>query len=539
MRRLEDIFEELPNYVNRIDELISILKKEGIYTFEQCDQVSRELHMPIPISVRKQLEQRLTNNEEEDWNAAKAADTKEAYQQYLDSYETGKHRTEAQECMLALCKVDDARRWKNINKYSTIELENFIKEYPDSVYINEATKLINALRIEQLMGVGIDALTNEISRIQTDRSILEPEQEIYDTIVAYLESTKITKNDLIEAIRKDHNFISGYVASKMYENGVLGSNDLVSMGIDKEFISHMLNKIEPQTFKTPEELTKIAKSYCTEVYFWGIPSSGKSCALGGILSVANGGRVAKSMQQDPDCQGYGYMTRLAQIFDEERIGTLPEGTPISSTYEMGFVLEDKKGKHHPITCIDLAGELVRVMHKSNAKEDLTETERKVLATLTNILVDNRTKNRKLHFFVIEYGAEGRLYEALQQHVLLSSAVAYINRTGIFKDDTDGLYILITKVDKANATGNELQTILKEYISKKYQGFYGLLKSICANNYINNGDVNVVPFTLGDVCFQNYCKFKGETAKNVVEILLERSYGYKLTKLQKMMDKLKG
>ena len=50
-------------------------------------------------------------------------------------------------------------------------------------------------------------------------------------------------------------------------------------------------------------LSQVSKSPCTEVYFWGIPSSGKSCALGAILSSAKSGKVARSMGKKIKEQG--------------------------------------------------------------------------------------------------------------------------------------------------------------------------------------------------------------------------------------------
>ena len=140
--------------------------------------------------------------------------------------------------------------------------------------------------------------------------------------------------------------------------------------------------------------------------------------------------------------------------------------------------------------------------------------------------------------MIEYGAEDREYEGLPQNIYLEAAVAYIQRTGIFKKDTDGLYLLITKVDKAKAVGEELQEKLRSYISDNYQGFYNGLKKICKDNEINGGNVEIQPFTLGTVCFQNYCKFKDDTAAAVVRTLLERSYGYRTGRLNKIVDRLK-
>ena len=284
----------------------------------------------------------------------------------------------------------------------------------------------------------------------------------------------------------------------------------------------------------------ILLTHQTEVYFWGIPSSGKSCALGAILSVAGNGRVAKSMSQDNDCQGYGYMTRLASLFQSNgQVGTLPESTSIYSTYEMGFDLEDENNAIHHLTCIDLAGELVRCMYKSDANEEMSNDETDALDTLTRILIDNRTKNRKIHFFVLEYGAEDRKYEGLNQNVYLNGALRYIERTGIFKEDTDAIYLMITKVDKAKALKGQLADILREYISETYCGFYNGLVKICKDFEINNGKVEIVPFSLGQVCFQDYCLFDEKPASNVVRKLLDRSKGDKRNKYQEFINKFKG
>jgi hypothetical protein len=62
--------------------------------------------------------------------------------------------------------------------------------------------------------------------------------------------------------------------------------------------------------------------------------------------------------------------------------------------------------------------------------------------------------------------------------------------------------------------------------------------ICKDNEINGGKVEIQPFTLGSVCFQNYCKFKDETAATVVRTLINRSYGYKTGKLSSIVNKFK-
>ena len=103
-------------------------------------------------------------------------------------------------------------------------------------------------------------------------------------------------------------------------------------------------------------------------------------------------------------------------------------------------------------------------------------------------------------------------------------MTYIEDTKIFEEDTDGLYILISKVDKAQSKGEELKEKLKSYIQEDYATFYNGLQRICKDCNINKGEVQVVPFTLGEVCFEDYCKFQDGAANAVLRIIMERSYG---------------
>lgn len=315
----------------------------------------------------------------------------------------------------------------------------------------------------------------------------------------------------------------------------LRESDLLNLGIEKAFIQRMFKGDSAITFRTPEKLDRIHKQ-STEIYFWGIPSSGKSCALGAILSVAASGRIAKSMDPDTSSQGYGYMTKLIDLFQNGEIGTLLEGTPVDSFYEMGFDLVDKENRIHPITCIDMAGELMRCMYKENAGDPMSDSDIEMLDTMTKVLIDNRSTNRKMHVFVIEYGAEDRKYEGLPQKVYLEGAVSYIKDTGIFKKDTDAIYIMITKADKAK---NNSPSFFNQYINDKYLGFFNGLEQICKDNEINKGHVEKLAFSLGDVCFQNFCKFDARPAENVVNLILQRSASFRGGKRGWFERKLKG
>ena len=95
-------------------------------------------------------------------------------------------------------------------------------------------------------------------------------------------------------------------------------------GIDKEFIKFVIdNKGVAQLPNATRTLSEITKKESTEVYFWGIPSSGKSCAIGAILSALDKGMVTYNykgknenvvMHAELKCQGFGYIKALLGLF---------------------------------------------------------------------------------------------------------------------------------------------------------------------------------------------------------------------------------
>lgn len=509
--------------------------REGVVTMEELIQ---NTDGEFSYDKRREVRNLLKTGDADIWHKAKTERNLDLVQEYLRDYPYGKFRSEARKLKAELSNESEKQdlsneedfAWSQIDKSDCNALENFNKEYPNSKYEKEISKLINSLLMDEIMGSGIVSLVNKIKEIQTDESPIltleNKDNNIIDTIKEFLSENKITKSELLDKINEDNNLLSSGIVKRLIKDGILNYLDLKNANIKTGFIKKLTEKWTEQTYFDAKKLDRIHKQ-STEIYFWGTPSSGKTCALGAILSVANNGSVAKTMEKDTGSQGYGYMTRLLELFKEGEISTLTGGTEINSFYEMGFNLTDYKNKVHPITCIDMAGELMKCMYMANANENLDKEKLIMLETMTRVLIDNRTNNRKIHVFVIEYGAEKNLYDGLPQSTYLNGAVSYIKNTDIFKKETDAIYILLTKTDKAK---NATQESLNEYLQKHYRGFINILEELCKDYEINNGKVEKIPFKIGKVCFQDYCEFDPIAAKNVVEIILDRTASYRKGKL---------
>lgn len=512
---IENIIDNIEEYRDCIENLYNALKREGVSSFEEFIKKANNLSVPIPRNIQTALKEKFLNSgedaeDENDWQEAEKCNTIKAYQDYLCYHPNGVHRDEATE------------------KIKLLETPNGdpLPSYGD-------------------FDSGIDELLEEFKKIDGDiERFPQPNFAKFDKIKEYIETKKITKEDFLGALKDNNNLVGGKVIKKLIENKII--TDFRSAEIDDSFIKYVIqdNDEGETNIKlggVQSSFNKITKDEygCTEVYFWGIPSSGKTCALGAILSTANNGKVALSMEKDNTCQGYGYMNRLSEIFKQNgQVTKLPQGTAVNSTYEMGIILNDHNEKEHHITLIDLAGELIRCMYKKDAGEKLDEIALPVLNTLEDILSKNRTKNAKIHFFVIEYGAENKLYEGFSQQTYLEAATRYIEATNIFKDDTIGVNILITKADKLKLPNNEVKEKLICYLNDNYLSFVNGLKKICKKNNINNGNIDILPFTLGQVCFQNYCKFSNIEASKVVKKLIELTPAKSTKKVAKFLAKLK-
>lgn len=522
------------------EDLASYIQQGFVTLDELVNNTDGEFTAKMQLGVEKLL----AGSEDEDFKKVMESASIADLQDFLNKYPMGTvaHLDAVRERKHVLEKIPasepiveesngEEEEWFSIKNAGDIKLlEAFKEKYPNTSHLFELNKLITAEKNKEhsrkKSPIILKSMINKANSAEDVSKIIQ----------VLLENKTITIGMLLELIRQDHNLLSSAACNDIISRGVLNRNDLSKCGIDNGFINKMLTNARSQNFEPARPLQTIAEP-CTEVYFWGIPFSGKTCALGAILSAAKNGLAARSMIPDNSCQGFGYMNRLSTIFSPGRICRLPGGTPVTSTYEMRFDLEDQEHKIHHVACIDLAGELFTCMFMKDAGEQMREDQKQALETLHNILLENRSNNRKIHFFVIEYGAEKRIYNGLPQAEYLNSAAAHLNSIGLFDSNTDAIYVLISKVDNASYEGSLEEHLLK-YMTKNYLGFYNNLLLICKEHGINKGRVKIVPFSIGNVCFKDYCQFDATSATKMVDLLVRYSCFEKQGFWQKILSKFR-
>lgn len=523
----DSILDNLDKYT--AEQLASYIR-QGVVTFDELR------HEGLAVNIRHEIEDLLQNDpEEDDWQHACDLNTIEAYQKYLDNYPEGDYRSDARRKLKSLQDVqttqkkedDDEWVYSQVDKNDIQALEDFIRNNPTNKFRFEARRRKNVLtHNNRLSGV------ERIERIILQSDPYDIPNKIQDLILRQ----EATEEDVIDIFRDDHNILSADTVVEL--NGVFDFQSLSESGINNEFIEQLeeiasLTRLEKvEKLKSPlseidlnliPPLKSIPDGF-TEIYFWGVPASGKTCAVGSIMSTMTNGRGVKSVMPFTDSQGSLYMMPLASSFREDKVCTLPPRTKVEETFEMRYQITDDDNKEHGLAFIDLSGELFECMHLSRAhgKENLSPKQQKALNVLEDILVNNRSKNPKIHFFVIEYGSENNRYKGLSQNELLLSCLNYLDDKSILKDNTIGSYLIITKADKAGDAN------IGDYIDEHYSGFYNGLTQRMTKWGINTrkgkSQVKRFPFSIGDVCFQKWCIYDPEWTQWIIEEIKTRSYG---------------
>ena len=188
---------------------------------------------------------------------------------------------------------------------------------------------------------------------------------------------------------------------------------------------------------------------------------------------------------------------------------------------MIFTIVDDKMRTHRMTFIDLAGEIFRAIFFDLNNMYMSPQHQQTLNHVKNFLYDKR--NPKIHFFVVEYGAENNMWEGLLMKDYLSTCSLFIKDNKILKNST-GVYILVTKCDKIGCNDEEIVDEAEKYVQEFLPAFYNNLRTAAKAAGID--DFQVIPFSIGEVFANQLCNYDDSFIDDVIEVLLAKTRGNK-------------
>lgn len=409
-------------------------------------------------------------------------------QELRDTDELDATKRKAIQKLLTAVDTEANNAWEKVKDGGESVLQKFIEDFPNSTHAAEAQEKIDRLQ-----------------RIK-DNQRFEHER-------------------ILGRIKTNPNTFSPIEIKNFFDNGTLTKSELITIcGIPESAIDN-LDKIDTQELnlgKTPDSIP----TGFTEVYFWGSPGSGKTCALGAVLQMAEY-RKYLNIASGP---GSHYAVQLKNIFSHDNLANdfLPPPSPLDTTQYLPFTLQ-KPGekKKRSVSLIELSGEIFDCFfYKYHNMSLPTESHERTFDSLCSFL---KSQNRKIHFFFIEAGRDNRKDAfGVKREDYLQAAASYLNR--LFNKTSDAIYVVLTKCDLLlDEEGNKIpeeRSIQLDYAKKYlddqgYGSFIESLKSICRENSINGGRLTLEPFSLGKVYFQQICNFDGKYADKLLEIIMER------------------
>lgn len=436
-----------------------------------------------------------------------------SYESYKVSF-PGKHDEEAD---AAIEDIQDDKDWENAcqnagratNRDAAKQAyQSYIDKHPKGKYVEEAKNRINNI---------------------PEPGPLDPEQMLF------------------MELREDINRYNPLQIQDMVKDHVTEWKHLVDAGIFDQEECDMIRKwVKPYALSFPEAPDKLTEG-TTEAYFWGTPATGKTCAMGAVLSAA------KSIEHNltvKECSGMQYADNLSSMLTRGKIGLLPFSNPddkpsVSEMYcsfsreeEIDFLFwKKKKEVEHEISIVDVAGEVFTSMYMSmvpSLKKQLKPSDTELLGIIKKFM-ETKSKD-KIHFFVIEYGAGGkevrtnRLEIRPTQDVILSKGLEYIKENKIL-DNSVSVNVLVTKSDLAPVPyGKTRDDVVREFVKQEYGNFWEQLnKATKAANITNHKrkdsfEPEIIPFSIGKVFAQNLCRFEYDNGtEEVMKVILEKTY----------------
>ena len=500
---------------------------------------------------RKYIEDYLPASAQKDWDALQASlsevseSTLHKLEAYIRKYEgtrpDGKHvdeaiakRNEIKDALRRDALATEETEWKAVDPFSMMSLIGHLNKYPMSIHHdeidNKVWNIIDKESEQQLQDYKV--LFPKGKYIEKATAMLEVLDEwmivrdsgdisfVFQYIRKRPESPYIDKAYCLlmdlkhqEICRMRHEPNRYDVSRLLYlvQLGIFTVDELISEGVMTENVWHTLNNIDvkndlPDIYEAMQDSKVECQDGCIDVYLWGLPSTGKTCILQGLLSsssllldlTSSGGSYAEALRQYTD-YGMASPRTLDDSVTTLKTTIITDGhTPIK--YNVNFV---EMSGHHILDMVEDNSEHSKEENNSDIANLLHNDNRKVFFLIIDPTINNIKLNREYDEYDEQTGEKiHRLkYVVFNQKIFMQQIV------NIFQDPAnsdilrkvDSIHIIITKAD---TFGERLQR--GEKALDYFNDHYGInvtqpLVDLCEKYHINcnsNFRPKLFTFSLG-------------------------------------------
>lgn len=470
------------NYSNNITNADSILEdlKSYITKWEGSRPVGNHVDEANKLyeEVEDYIQSYWKGVEEGAWNSLDI-DNNTALLDYLEKYPHSSHKAE----------IDDLY-WTNMNKENLSDVESYLNNSPFSLHKKEA-ELIKKSSVEWV-------------QVKNSNDIFEISKYIKNNPNSpFLDQAKFLqiklKQDEIQKMKTAPNAYEVGTLLRFINEGVFTKSELINQDVLTNGVFDTINDPDimdslPDIQQAIDNSVPECKAGYTDVYFFGIPSTGKTCILMGLSR-------AESLHINLAHGGGDYADALQQFIDA--------GLTVPQT-KMGFAAtleatidEERSNSQHKINLIEMAGEDFAKKIAGN-QEHIFDFE-SMGTGVTELLSNN---NKKVFFLIIDpttnvinykrreitgYDEEtgdpiyGLMQIRCNQQNLIAKLVdlfAYSGNAEIMKK-VDSIHIIVTKADLLGAdTIKRDEEALKIFNTKYGNNILTPLIRLCKEYNIN-------------------------------------------------------
>ncbi|MBR1449351.1 MAG: hypothetical protein IJ588_11485 [Prevotella sp.] len=401
-------------------------------------------------------------------------DTVEAADKYLVYFPDGLCAAEAREAKACYDEWDAVKQ-----QYDLIATSEFIKSHPLSPFGDEAEELFRMLKADEVQGMvelqGNYPIENLLYYL--DNGIFT-EEELIEQKVATKESIQILKN--LERIKNDLPDVNAEIA----------------------------------------KCRKVCADKHTDVFLFGIPSTGKTCILMGLIGCTG-------IDVDTVRAGGPYSSALDQYLKAGlTIGQTPKD--FVATIEAEITEGNKK---HLLNLVEMSGEdfAFKIADNENGKISFEDMGNGA----TRLLCNN---NRKVFFIIVDPTARvvafNHLVESeegsylirknVNQRVILKRMVDLLKQPenkDILKK-VEAINIIVTKSDTLGSEEERDQKALQHF-RDNYENIIAPLTALCREfdiNRDNGGRPKLYTFSLGQFYVGGIYKYSDRDAMKLVQVL---------------------
>ena len=356
----QEVLQMLETYINNWDAQ----RPTGNHVDEARDIYAR-LKSEIDVTIK--------GEEDRDWERVDMF-SKASLIGHLSKYPDTAHRSE----------IDDAV-WNLVNKESELDIREYRELFINGNHYMEATELYNAI-----------VRWSEVKSLNDIFAVHQYLQENPNTPYKFQAQTlyiSLKQNEIREMLTRNTEYDAERLI-RIINEGVISENEIINSKVVTKPVLETLKSLRTIHGDLPDIRVAINNSMAeckegyTDVYFFGVPSTGKTCVLMGLSR-------SDSLHINLAAGGGDYASALQQYTD---VGITVPRTPgtFVTTLEATISSRAANGVEHKVNLVEMSGEEF-AFSIANNPEHIFEFE-DMGSGATKLLKNN---NRKVFFLIID------------------------------------------------------------------------------------------------------------------------------------------